>query len=76
MLTCLFYDQTWYLLNVYVQSFGYYLQYIIQLGFHAGQSVVQIAKNTSVKNKGPCHFVWGFVFHHCPDAVIRYPRTK
>ena len=28
------YDDTWYLLNLYVQSIGYYLQYIIQLGFH------------------------------------------
>eukprot|EP00794_Sanderia_malayensis_P003779 gene3779-4302_t len=29
-----FYDKTWYLLNLYVQSIGYYLQYVIQLGFH------------------------------------------
>jgi len=26
-------DDTWYILNVYVQSFGHYWQYIIQLGF-------------------------------------------
>ena len=25
---------TWYLLNLYVQSVGYYLQYVLQLGFH------------------------------------------
>ena len=34
MLVVLFYDDTWYLLNLYVQSIGYYLQYVIQLGFH------------------------------------------
>ena len=27
-------DDTWYFLNVYVQSLGYYVQNIIQLGFH------------------------------------------
>ncbi len=36
MLVVLFYDDTWYLLNVYVQSCGYYLQYILQLGCHTG----------------------------------------
>lgn len=34
MLVVFFYDETWYLLNLYVQSTGYYLQWIIQLGFH------------------------------------------
>ena len=34
MLFVLFYDDTWYLLNLYVQSIGYYFQYLIQLGFH------------------------------------------
>lgn len=34
MLIVLFYDQTWYLLNLYVQSIGYYLQNLLQLGFH------------------------------------------
>ncbi|KAK3754420.1 hypothetical protein QZH41_000781 [Actinostola sp. cb2023] len=29
-----FYDDTWYILNVFVQSVGYYLQWLIQLGFH------------------------------------------
>lgn len=27
-------DNTTYLLNLYVQSFGYYFQYIVQIGFH------------------------------------------
>ncbi|KAK3749919.1 hypothetical protein QZH41_017372, partial [Actinostola sp. cb2023] len=30
----LFSDDTWYIFNVFVQSLGYYLQWIIQLGFH------------------------------------------
>ena len=34
MLIILFYDDTWYLLNLYVQSIGYYLQYVVQVGFH------------------------------------------
>ena len=34
MLVVFFYDDTWYLLNLFVQSCGYYLQWIIQLGFH------------------------------------------
>ena len=27
-------EETWFILNLYVQSIGYYLQWIIQLGFH------------------------------------------
>ncbi|XP_028409336.1 uncharacterized protein LOC114531936 isoform X2 [Dendronephthya gigantea] len=34
MMFVFFYDDTWFLLNLYVQSIGYYLQWIIQLGFH------------------------------------------
>lgn len=34
MLIILFYDDTWYLLQLYVQSIGYYLQYVVQVGFH------------------------------------------
>ena len=34
MLVVFFYDDTWFLLNLYVQSMGYYLQWVIQLGFH------------------------------------------
>ena len=33
-LVVFFYDETWYLLNVFVQTCGYYLQWIVQLGFH------------------------------------------
>ena len=34
MLIILFYDKTFYLLNLYVQSVGYYLQHFMQLGSH------------------------------------------
>ena len=34
MLIGFFADNTWHALNVYVQSIGYYTQWIIQLGFH------------------------------------------
>ncbi|CAB4000362.1 glycine betaine transporter -like [Paramuricea clavata] len=34
MMFVLFYDNTWYILNLYVQSIGYYIQWIIQIGFH------------------------------------------
>ena len=38
MILILLHDNTWYLLNVYVQSIGYYLQNILQLGFHTGKN--------------------------------------
>ncbi len=38
MLIVFLYDDTFYLLNVYVQSIGYYLQWIIQLGAHTGNN--------------------------------------
>ena len=34
MLIGFFYNNPWHSLNVYVQSVGYYLQWIVQLGFH------------------------------------------
>ncbi len=34
MMVALFMDETFYILNLFVQSIGYYLQYIIQLGWH------------------------------------------
>jgi len=29
-------DDTWYLMNLFVQSCGFYIQYLVQLGFHTG----------------------------------------
>ncbi len=34
MIVALFMDKTFYILNLLVQSLGYYIQYIIQLGWH------------------------------------------
>ena len=34
MIVSLFMDDTFYILNLFVQSLGYYMQYIIQLGWH------------------------------------------
>jgi len=34
MLMVFFLEDTWYMLNLYCQSIGFYFQYIIQLGFH------------------------------------------
>ena len=34
MMVALFMDKTFYILNLLVQSLGYYLQYIVQLGWH------------------------------------------
>ena len=34
MLIAFFSENSWHILNVYVQSIGYYLQWIVQLGFH------------------------------------------
>ncbi|XP_057312794.1 probable glycine betaine transporter [Hydractinia symbiolongicarpus] len=34
MLIVFFADDTWFLLNLFVQSSGYYLQWLVQIGFH------------------------------------------
>jgi len=34
MIVALFMDDTWYILNLYIQSIGYYFQYIMQIGWH------------------------------------------
>ena len=34
MLFVFFHDNTWFFLNLYVQSIGYYFQYIVQYAFH------------------------------------------
>ena len=47
MLVVMFYDDTWYILNVLCQSTGYYLQTILQLGFHTGtRHSVQMSSKT------------------------------
>ncbi|XP_074656141.1 putative glycine betaine transporter [Tubulanus polymorphus] len=34
MLIVLFLDNTWYIMNLYTQSIGFYFQWLLQLGFH------------------------------------------
>lgn len=34
MMVAMFMDETFYILNLFVQSIGYYLQYLVQLGWH------------------------------------------
>ena len=64
MMFVLFYDNTWYLLNLYVQSIGYYFQYIIQLGFHT-DAFAQLG-NAPDKKENPTWmdswtiFYWGW----------------
>ena len=43
MLTVFLYDDTWYCLNVFVQSIGYYMQWFVQLGFHT-DAFAQLSK--------------------------------
>ena len=41
MFVVLFFEDTWFLLNLFVQSCGYYLQWIVQLGFHTDAFAMQ-----------------------------------
>ena len=41
MMIVFFYDDSWHILNLYVQSLGYYLQYLVQLGSHTGKGNTQ-----------------------------------
>jgi choline-glycine betaine transporter len=65
LLVCLFRDNTWYLLNVMVQSTGYYLQYVIQVGFdcEAFQQLDFEFQDTgygSIQNWAPLNnYYWG-----------------
>ena len=59
MILILLHDDTWYLLNVYVQSIGYYLQNIVQLGFHTGKrSVCRAMKDKGMDGSG--YYAWVF----------------
>ena len=70
MLFVLFCDNTWYLLNVFTQSLGSYLQYIIQLGFHT-DAFAQM-RNAPDKREAPewmndwTIFYWGWWIAWCP----------
>lgn len=70
MLVVLFYDDTWYLLNLYVQSIGYYLQYVVQLGFHT-DAFAQLSNapdklESSEWMNDWTIFYWGWWIAWCP----------
>jgi len=51
MLCVLFLDNTVYLLNLYVQSMGYYFQYILQIGFHS-DAFEQLGPSAGAEDRG------------------------
>ena len=57
MLVGLFYENTWYIFNLYVQSVGYYLQWIIQLGFHT-DAFAQLNNAPDGKEKADWMDLW------------------
>jgi len=60
MITIMFADNTWYCINVIVQSTGYYIQWIIQVGFdcEAFQQLEYEMMPTSAEGKSKNYF-WG-----------------
>ena len=57
MLIVLFMDKTVFLLNLYVQSMGYYFQNILQLGFHS-DAFEQLGPSYGAEDRGE-HFPHG-----------------
>merc|ERR1719154_54839 len=51
MLCVLFMDNTVYLLNLYVQSLGFYFQWIIQIGFHS-DAFAQLGPSAGAEERG------------------------
>jgi len=51
MLCVLFLDNTVYLLNLYVQSMGYYFQWILQIGFHS-DAFEQLGPSAGAEDRG------------------------
>jgi len=51
MLCVLFLDNTVYLLNLYVQSMGYYFQWLLQLGFHS-DAFEQLGPSAGAEDRG------------------------
>ena len=59
-MTCvLFLDNTVYILNLYVQSMGYYFQYILQIGFHC-DAFEQLGPSAGAEDRG----------RHVPDGFV------
>jgi choline-glycine betaine transporter len=51
LLTVVFLDSPWYLMNVMVQSLGYHIQHVIEMGFYT-DAFAQLAMNERVPNDG------------------------
>ena len=80
MLLILFYDKTFYLLNLYVQSIGYYLQHFIQIGFHT-EAFAQLG-NAPDKKHAPqwidawTIFYWGWWISWSPFVGMFIARIS
>ena len=76
-----FADKPWYLLNLFVQSIGYYFQWVIQMGFHtdafAQLAIAPDGNEASGWMDGWTIFYWGWWVSWSPFvgmfiAKIRY----
>lgn len=70
MLFVFFHDDTWFLLNLYVQSIGYYLHSLLQLGFHT-EAFAQLGNAPDGRQAqswmdGWTVFYWGWWIAFCP----------
>lgn len=70
MLFVFFRDDSWFILNVYVQSIGYYLQSMLQLGFHT-DAFAQLGNAPDEKQAVDWMdtwtiFYWGWWVSFCP----------
>ena len=52
MTVAFFMDDTFYILNLFVQSIGYYFQYIMQLGWHTDAFEQVLPSYGGVENRG------------------------
>ena len=70
MLFVFFHDDTFFLLNLYVQSIGYYFQSVLQLGFHT-EAFAQLGnapdgKEATMWMDNWTIFFWGWWVSYCP----------
>lgn len=70
MLFVFFHDDTWFLLNLYVQSLGYYLHSMLLLGFHTDAFAQMGNSNDGFENSEWMDiwtvFYWGWWVAFCP----------
>ena len=59
-------DNTWYLLNVFVQSIGYYAQYIIGFGLHTGAFL----QSESTKGDKLENWLKDNTIYYCKEYII------